>query len=275
MNVNKDFLINGKYSLREQIGSGSFGTIYRGENIRTKDLVAIKIEPIKNDTKMIKNESIIYTYLKGLKGIPDVKWFGKDMRNYYMVINLLGQSLEDIKKNNHHFSLRETLDIGIQCLKLLMSIHGKGVIHRDIKPENFLLGLNKNASQIYIIDFGLAKTYIQNDKHIQLKNTRGLIGSFTFASINAHRFIELSRRDDLESLGYMLIYLFLNVLDWQDIHSSDKQTMNNIVRKIKENIVNNKNIPTVLTRYISIIRNMEFEEKPDYDLLIHLFTEEK
>jgi serine/threonine protein kinase len=113
-------LINNKYILQEKIGSGSFGSIYKSINTRTKEIVAIKVEPIKNGTKMLKNESIIYQYLGSKQGIPHIKWFGKDERNYYMVINLLGKSLEQLKSEKSTFSLKLTLQIGIQIIFLFI-----------------------------------------------------------------------------------------------------------------------------------------------------------
>ena len=112
-------LIGNKYKLLEKIGEGAFGLIYKGENIRTKELVAVKIEPIVHDLKLLKNESIIYQYLINNEGIPNVKWFGKDKTNYYMVINLLGESLQSLKERKQSFSLKLVLQIGIQILFLL------------------------------------------------------------------------------------------------------------------------------------------------------------
>jgi serine/threonine protein kinase len=133
----------------------------------------------------------------GTQGIPQVKWYGKDENNYYMVINLLGKSLDNLINEKQKFSLKLTLQIGIQLLYLLKAIHDKGLVHRDVKPDNFLLGVNENSCKLFLIDFGLCKTYLQDDRHIEMKETSGLIGSPSFASINAHKNIELSRRDDL------------------------------------------------------------------------------
>ena len=80
-----------KYELRTKIGCGSFGSIYRGKNIRTNENVAIKIESINEDTNLLKNETKIYQYLSGFNynGIPILKWYGIDDKYNYMVINLL------------------------------------------------------------------------------------------------------------------------------------------------------------------------------------------
>lgn len=266
-------LINNKYKILDKIGEGSFGLIYKGINIRTNEYVAIKIEPISSGTKLLKNETIIYQYLGNSLGIPTIKWFGKDQINYYMVLNLLGKSLQNIKYEKGIISLKTTLQIGIQILNLLKYIHEKDLIHRDIKPENFLLGLNEKNKQIYIIDFGFCKTYKVNGCHIKFDNTSSLIGSNTYASINSHKYFELSRRDDLESLGYMLIYFCVGYLEWQNIPVSTKHDMNNII-KLKESILSNLFIPHILIVYMSYVRKLNFEDTPDYSLLINMFKRE-
>jgi serine/threonine protein kinase len=261
-------LINKKYSLLEKIGEGSFGSIYRGQNLRTREYVAVKVEPIENKTKLLKNESLIYHYLNNSLGIPCVKWFGKDDNNYYMVINLLGKSLQQVKDNVGTFSLQLVLKIGILIIELLKTIHEKGLVHRDIKPENFLLGIKKEDKNIYIIDFGFCKSYMIDNKHINIKKTHNLIGSKMYASINSHNFIELSRRDDLESLGYMLIYFYLGNLLWQNID------VNEDIKILKERIMENHRLPKVLEIYMKYVKNLLFEEEPKYSFIIDNFKRE-
>jgi serine/threonine protein kinase len=259
-------LINNKYKIIENLGAGCFGEIYKGENIRTQERVAIKVEPISNNLKLLKNESVIYQYLAGLQGIPNVKWFGKDSVNYYMVLNLLGPSLQTLLKSKETFSLKLVLQIGLQIISTLKSIHDKDLVHRDIKPDNFLLGNNKNnKKQIYIIDFGFCKS-IANINYS--KKTTGLIGSLTYASLNAHNYNELSYRDDLESLGYMLIYFYQGFLEWQKIE--DVQC----IIKTKQQVVNNEKIPMVLRDFIKEVRQLDFKESPDYIRLISLLKRE-
>jgi casein kinase I family protein HRR25 len=264
-------IINKKYTLLEKIGEGSFGSIYRGQHIRTREYVAIKIEPIKNETKLLKNESIVYQYLNNSSGIPSVKWFGKDDENHYMVIDLLGQSLQSLKNTLDQFSLQLVLQIGIQIINLLKTIHEKGLVHRDIKPDNFLLSRNPNDKNIYIIDFGFCKSYLIDNKHIPQKKTSNLIGSNTYASINAHNFIELSRRDDLESLGYMLIYFYLGSLPWQQQETSN--TKERIIY-LKHFMTESNQLPEVLHEYMIYVRNLSFEETPDYNNIINRFKRE-
>jgi serine/threonine protein kinase len=261
-------IIGNKYKIISKIGEGSFGQIFKGQNIRTSELVAIKMESIESDTKLLKNESIIYQYLNGLQGVPSVKWFGKDEKYYYMVINLLGDSLQTIKNKKCQFSLKLTLQIGFQALNLLKSIHEKGLVHRDIKPDNFLIGLNNKIKSIYIIDFGFCKTYLLKE-NTELRSS-SLIGSPMYASINAHKLMDLTRRDDLESLGYMLAYFYLGSLEWE----GNNALTNNEYIYLKSKLVENDLLPKVLIDYFKYIRSLEFEEKPNYELFMDNFKRE-
>lgn len=277
-------IIANKYKLLEKIGEGSFGSIYKGINSRTGENVAIKIESIEKNMKLLKNESIVYQYLSNNIGIPIVKWFGKDKKNYYMVINLLGDSLESLKEKKEKrgtiFSLKLILQLGLQIISLLKTIHNKGLVHRDIKPDNFLLGLDNKKTQIHIIDFGFCKTYMNGETHNVIKKMNNLIGSYNYASIQSHKCIDLSRRDDLESLGYIFIYLYLGKLPWQTIeitNLSSKLSLeekNNFFIQSKLEIINNKNIPIIIINYLKYVRSLEFEETPNYNLLIDSFKRE-
>jgi serine/threonine protein kinase len=260
-------LVANKYNLIEKIGSGSFGAIYKGQNIRTNEFVAVKVEAISSNIRLLKNESAIYYHLIKHDGIPSVKWFGKDDVNYYMVFELLGESLESLKQRRGRFDLNLTLQVGIQILNLLKTIHYEGLIHRDIKPDNFLLGLNDKKRQLYIIDFGFCKSYRKGIHHIPIRKTSSLIGSPSFASINAHEFTELSRRDDLESLGYMLLYLYKGTLNLHQ-ESDDFLVNNESIKQKKTDIFNDATIPCELVKYMSYVRSLGFDEDPDYSVLL-------
>lgn len=264
-------LINNKYLLVDKIGSGAFGSIYRAQNIRTKEFVAVKVEAIKDNLKLLKNESKVYNFLSRSEGIPTIKWYGKDNKNYYMVINLLGKSLQDLMNESTKITLLLTLKIGIKLLNILKSIHDKSLIHRDIKPDNFLFGQNNQFNKIYLIDFGFCKSYLdQEGNHNEIKKTNNVIGSYNYASIMSHKRVELSRRDDLESLCYILLYLCSGFLPWNNI-SDEKEIV-----LLKYNIINDNKYgyPTLLIDFLKYIRSMEFEEKPNYYLIMDNFKRE-
>jgi serine/threonine protein kinase len=266
-------LINKKYIILDRLGSGAFGLIYKGQNIRTKELVAIKVERIDDNLRLLKNESKIYHYLNGCSGIPIVKWFGKDKINYYMVINLLGISLQEFKNKINKFPLNLVLKIGIKIIILLKTIHEKGLVHRDIKPDNFLFGINElnksnKLNELFLIDFGFCKSYLDGENHAKIRSTYNIIGSINYASIMSHRRYELSRRDDLESLCYMLLYFLNGSLPWNNI------TDENTVIKLKYEIINDDRYPIVILDLLKYVRTMEYEEKPNYYLILDNFKRE-
>ena len=129
-------IIANKYKLLSPIGNGAFGEIYKGENVRTKELVAIKMERISNETKTLKYETNVYKYLGNITGFPHVKWFGIIGDYYYMVLTLLGASIASIKRKSN-FSLKEVIYFGEKMIERVEYVHSKGLIHRDIKPDNF------------------------------------------------------------------------------------------------------------------------------------------
>ena len=264
-------LINQKYKLVKRLASGSFGTIFQGENIRTKESVAVKVESVHSAFKLLKNETFIYQQLKNTPGVSSVKWFGKDADYYYMVIELLGDSLQHIKETSApgSFSFSLVFKIAIQILSTLKHIHDIGYVHRDIKPDNFLI----KQKRVYIVDFGFCKQIMHSGRHIECTPTHGIIGSLSYCSVNAHRRLQLSRRDDLESLGYMLLYLISGgggELPWQ--MASDKE----IILQMKENLLKTPatlSLHPALSSYFNQVAALEFAETPDYQSLATCFLQ--
>ena len=248
-------IIANKYKIIERIGNGEFGTIFKGENIRTREPVAIKMESTASETKMLKREAQIYQYLGKTRtiGIPQVKWYGTLNEYNYMVLPLLGPSL-----SNNTFSLVDTFSIGKTITKILQYIHSKGMIHRDVKPDNFVFG--QNGESIYIIDFGLCKKYKDDENnHIALRSGKTIIGTPNFVSVNMHNGLEPSRRDDMESVGYIMMYLINNELPWATMRENTSIK----TAKINTNINN-----PAISQYINYCRNLEFTKEPNYDYLL-------
>ena len=165
--------------------------------------------------------------------------------------------------------------IGLQVLNRIESVHSIGVIHRDIKPDNFLIGAGTNQSSIYMIDFGLSKRYIVNQKHIECEGNRPFTGSFRYSSLRNHKGIEQSRRDDLESIGYMLIYFCKGILPWQGQPGStkSKRSKNIYTKKLNTSLEELcEGIPYEFLLYMKYCRTLRFKQVPDYDLLRNLFV---
>jgi serine/threonine protein kinase len=234
-------IIANKYRTMELIGSGCFGSIMKGENIRTKEEVAIKVERIDASTKLLKNETQIYLLLSKQEssGFPSIKWFGKDEQFFYMVMELLGQPVSSFKSNptpkNKDLSLPIDVvsKIGIQIIERLQKLHTTGLVHRDIKPENLLFGLGRKSHIIHLIDFGFCKSYLDADRsHVKCETGKSIIGTPNFISINMHNGLTMSRRDDLESMVYVLIYLFLPLETWDRLFNRENRDKNVLEEQI-------------------------------------------
>ena len=218
--------IGRRYTVGLKIGSGSFGDIYKGVNTATGEEVAIKLESIYSKHPQLIRESKIYKTLQGIVGIPNVRWDGIEGVYNTMVLELLGKSLEDLLNDcSRKFSLKTVLMLADQLLCRLEILHAKSYIHRDIKPDNFLIGLNQRRHLVHIIDFGLSKLFQdpRTGKHIPFREGKSLTGTARYASTNAHMGLESSRRDDLESLGYMLVYFLRGTLPWQGLKAQTKK----------------------------------------------------
>ncbi|XP_072956659.1 casein kinase 1-like isoform X1 [Typha angustifolia] len=274
-----DHVIGGKFKLGRKIGSGSFGELYLGVNIQTGEEVAIKLESVKTKHPQLQYESKVYMLLQGGTGVPHLKWFGIEGEYNVMAIDLLGPSLEDLFNYcNRKFSLKTVLMLADQLINRVEYMHSRGFLHRDIKPDNFLMGLGRKANQVYIIDYGLAKKFrdLQTHKHIPYRENKNLTGTARYASVNTHLGVEQSRRDDLESLGYVLMYFLRGSLPWQGLKAgTKKQKYDKISEKKMLTPVEMlcKSYPSEFVSYFHYCRSLRFEDKPDYSYLKRLFRD--
>ncbi|GMH13214.1 hypothetical protein Nepgr_015055 [Nepenthes gracilis] len=274
-----DQIVGGKFKLGRKIGSGSFGELYLGVNLQNGEEVAVKLESVKTKHPQLHYESKLYILLQGGTGIPQLKWFGVEGDYNAMVIDLLGPSLEDLFNYcNRKCSLKSVLMLADQLISRVEYMHSRGFIHRDIKPDNFLMGLGRKANQVYIIDYGLAKKYkdLQTHKHIPYRENKNLTGTARYASINTHLGVEQSRRDDMESLGYVLMYFLRGSLPWQGLKAgTKKQKYDKISEKkmLTPIEVLCRSFPTEFTSYFHYCRSLRFEDKPDYSYLKRLFRD--
>lgn len=269
--------VGNKYRLGRKIGSGSFGDIYLGTTINTGEEVAIKLECIRTKHPQLHIESKFYKIMRGGIGIPRIIWCGSEGDYNVMVMELLGPSLEDLFNFcNRRFTLKTVLLLADQMISRIDFIHSRDFIHRDIKPDNFLMGLGKKGNLVYIIDFGLAKKFRDSRtlRHIPYRENKNLTGTARYASINTHLGIEQSRRDDLESLGYVLMYFNLGALPWQGLKAANKRQKYERIseKKLSTTIISLcKGFPSEFINYLNFCRQLHFEQRPDYCYLRKLF----
>ncbi|KAK8701690.1 hypothetical protein V6N13_020070 [Hibiscus sabdariffa] len=274
-----DRVVGAKFKIGRKIGAGSFGELFLGINVETGEEVAIKMEPVKTKHPQLHYESKLYMLLQGGTGVPHLKWFGVEGDYNFMVIELLGPSLEDLFNYcNRKLSMKTVLMLADQLINRVEFMHTRGFLHRDIKPDNFIMGLGRKANQVYIIDYGLAKKYrdLQSHKHIPYRENKNLTGTARYASVNTHLGVEQSRRDDLESLGYVLMYFLRGSLPWQGLKAGTKKQK---YEKISEKKMLTpievlcKSYPSEFVSYFHYCRSLRFEDKPDYSYLKRLFRD--
>lgn len=281
--INKRFLCH----LNLVIGSGTFGKVLYATSLDRKVEYAIKFEKSNVKSSVIELEHEIYLNLQDGEGIPKIIWMGEYKKYKLMVMEVLGPSLDKyFIACDKKFNLYTMSSLGEEMIKRVEYVHSKGYVHRDIKPNNFMLGKfssnleNINDKIVYIIDFGLSKQFIDIDKdtltasHTPLKDGRRFIGTPRYASINTHLGLTQSRRDDIESIAYILIYFLLGELPWQGIKAKTKVEKKEIICKMKqqEDFLKYLNIPKELITFLNYAKSLEYEAKPNYEYLYSLLS---
>ena len=274
-----------KYKIKRLMCKSVFSHVYEGINIKNNIPVAIKVEK-KGKYELLETEAYLLVNLKGF-GIPEILSFGKFGNFIILVEELLGPTVEDLwekyvfKKDplgRKNMFIKDVCMLAIQGLDRLEFIHSKNILHRDIKTKNFIIG-RKDTDIIYLIDFGFSKKYrsSRTGKHLKFSYINTLIGSVFFSSRYAIRGYELSRRDDLESFGYMILYLAKGGnLPWLKYYNKNINKFDKIdeIAKQKMEITDEKlcaGLPVEFVNYMKYVKKLEFEQNPDYKYLKGLF----
>ncbi|KAF7723604.1 casein kinase I [Apophysomyces ossiformis] len=234
------------YCLGQKLGEGSFGVIYKGINLLNNECVAIKLEPKSTKAPQLEVEYRNYKLLEGLTGIPTVHYFG-------------------IEGNQH------------VLLDRIEAVHKRDLVYRDVKPDNFLIGRAATvaADTIFLIDYGMAKPYRdpQTNQHIPCRDCQSISGTARYMSINAHLGKEHSRRDDLESLGYVSVYLLRGSLPWQGFTAPTQQEKYKKIGDKKQNITAKELCAGEFETYLHYVRQLRFDEEPNYEFVKGLFSD--
>jgi serine/threonine protein kinase len=268
---NREKIFDKNYTIivNRQLGKGGFGQIYLGRNIKENTPIAIKVEDSSNRSHLHAEFEILKEIQGGI-GIPRIFKYRQGQKHNYLIMELLGKSIEKLfSENEKCFTYKTIFQIGYQMIERIQYVHYKGYIHRDIKPGNFVIGRGEKNKIIYIIDFGLSKKYIdlETNKHIPYKEGKGLTGTARYVSLFTHYGIEQARRDDIESIAYNLIYFAKGKLPWQGVKTKNKKEKH---KKIMESKLANTpgilcmGLPDEFEKLLKYSRKLEFEEEPDY-----------
>ncbi len=288
-------LIAENFVILTTIGKGAFGEISLSYNLRENIEVAIKQEKkLNNKMPQLKIEAKVYQKLlniqlgqdiSGLKilgqeivlGVPKFYGMGETAETYYLITEFLGPNLSNLFNfcGTKKFTISTVCLIAFQILNRIEYIHKNHYLHRDIKPENFCIGNEEKTNVIYLIDYGLSKRYknSKNHQHIPYREGRSLVGTARYVSINTHLGIEPSRRDDIESIGYVLIYFLKGSLPWQGMKAGGQKYQRIMEKKLQiPTEVLCYGLPDEIVHYLNYTKSLRFEERPDYDYLRNLFV---
>ena len=264
------------------LGNGGFGSLYQCIDTSSgNDQLAVKLESCStnnNDSNKtsLYLESKILKYLQGGIGIPKYISFITSKDFNFLVMELLGDNLEIIfssyKKN---LSLQTIINISIQMLNRIEFLHSKGFIHRDIKPENFVLGKRKhNKDIVYLIDYGLTKPFLngKTKTHVPYVEGKNFLGTPRYASPNSHLGIALSRRDDVISFVYCVIYFLKGSLPWENLKKRKEDHRYMDIFNLKMGLISNNcyfkdDIDVNIMNLMKYVMNLKYEEMPDYKMI--------
>eukprot|EP00440_Ansanella_granifera_P015235 gb/GFBE01016557.1/.p1 GENE.gb/GFBE01016557.1/~~gb/GFBE01016557.1/.p1 ORF type:complete len:341 (+),score=68.97 gb/GFBE01016557.1/:1-1023(+) len=272
-------IADGRYHIEQRLGAGCFGEVWRGRDTETNEKVAVKFEDSSSHTPQLEHEKDVLRQLAKPvqpQGFAQCLWCGPEGGRWTcLVMEILGKSLEEkLQSCGGRFNAKTATLIAEQVLHRIEYLHSKGIVHRDIKPENFMFGIKNKIHHLYLIDFGLSKKYF-DQKHVQFRTQLSLTGTARYASINAHKGVEQSRRDDLEAIGHMLMYFLRGALPWSGL---DAKTQEEKYRKIREKKENTdlrelcEGHPPAFREYLQTARQLEFKVRPDYNALRGLFS---
>lgn len=274
-----------RWRLGSKVGSGSYGQVFRATEAKRlvqTQAFAVKMEQrselciqsrLEKEYKIYK---LLYEGTETVVGLTCPHFYGQWTDKNILVMDLHGPSLHNILRREGAFPMKELLAIGKQVLMQIQCIHSKGFIHRDLNPKNMVTGL-KDSKTVYIIDFGFAKRFRHGNerKHIRYKTGQRFIGTPIFSSARTDLGIEQSRRDDLESIGYSLVYLNKFSLPWTQVNAMGNAEHGVKLRRSKQRTTLTelcRGMPHEIREYFDYVLRLGFEEEPNYQMLIDLLS---
>src|SRR3989344_2699953 len=273
-------LVGGRFKLTGPIGRGTFGRVYAARDLETGTEGAVKLEPQDAEFPQLRFECAVYEVLARCERVPRMLWSGPHGGAHALALPRMGPTLEEMFTHcGRRFSLKTVLALGLRMLECIRQVHEEDILHRDIKPDNFVLGRGLARNTVFLIDYGLSKCYVTDSActrtHIPFATGRRLVGTLRYASLNCHRGIQQSRRDDLESLAYVLFYFYLGELPWQGLESKAvhkkiyelKSTFRGLESDSKSPRALRESVFHTLLQYA---RSIGFVEKPMYDSMREL-----
>lgn len=260
-------LVAGRFEVIKQIGRGSYSVVHLALDKTKNELVALKFEwhHAEKTDKLAREAKLCKVFGPKSPHTTSMFWIGSEDPYNIMAMRFLGPSLEYVFKNTccPNFTLKTILMIATQMIDCIEFVHKNNIIHRDIKPSNFVLGPKGQRDKIYIVDFGLANRFCdKHGGHIPMKTRNAMIGTECFTTVNLHQFLDPSRRDDLGSIGYVLLYFLRGKLPWQGINHCDKKKRKHDIGDSKMTTAHEQlceGFPLEFVKYLQYCDQLRFE----------------
>lgn len=269
-----------RIAFKRKVGEGRFGKVYKCTNKENGELLAVKREEDDSRLSYLQHEAAVYSRLRDSVGFPDLKWFGRQGNASFLVLPYLGRSLHQLLSEcGGKFTLKTVLMIAHQLLCRLEFLHRKGIVHCDLNPRNILVGHGRNRWTFFLIDFGLSRFFLdENGNHVPCQDDCQIAGTMRYISLNVHHKKTCSRRDDLESLAYILIFMLRGTLPWAGLRENTIARMERKVRKLKETTPLGEiceGIPREFQTFLNEVRKLGYDEEPKYaqyrEMFMNLF----
>lgn len=269
-------IFQGKFTLDKLLGKGGFGEVWQGTQVSSGERVALKLERNSGRSFLFHEARVmqdLQTFCPGTPtaGIPTLKYFGQEGDYRVLIMTVHGPSLEDLHEHLGKFSLKTTAMLADQMISRLEFVHSVGYVHRDLKPDNFLMGLGKLSHHVYLIDYGLSTRYVSGTtgQHREMTTGRNFVGTTRYASLRTHQGVSQARRDDMEQLAYILVYLYRGRLPWSGLQIKDRDEKEKAIGDLKEKLPTSKiceRCPRQFEDLLLYTRKMDFEEQPQYEM---------
>ena len=268
-----------RWVLEKQLGKGSYGQVWLAHDMSTNEKCAVKFESAKTPRPVLYLEYMFYkkidlvTKTERTPKILTLCPFTDSEGGAWtcLVMECMGKSLEQLISRFKRFSIKTTLQLAIELMTIIEAVHKSGIIHRDIKPDNFMFGLKENGRDrtLCIIDFGMSKFYINPDtqRHISAGPNSMVVGTPRYQSANAHKYRVQCRRDDLESICYVIVFFAMGKLPWQGMDIDSPRRKSRITARMKVMTPSAelcKGLPDEFPELIRRVKALRFDETPDY-----------
>lgn len=265
------------WRIDSELGLGTFSKVFSAIDVVSSKPVAIKYPRDSCGAALLENEAKIMASLvkcecKFHLDVP--KLLDASQCPKFIVMERVGQSILQLLGEKPHFPLKTVLLVGLKTLDALESIHKCGIVHRDVKPDNIATALALADSKLYLIDVGLSYAYMRGNMHVSYSETEDFRGTPFFCSTNSLKGVKCTRRDDLESLGYVLVYLAAGQLPWFQVPYPSRDALKNILY-IREKVGINKlckGLDSAFREFLTYCQGLKFEEKPNYKHLRSLLV---